>query len=78
MGEWVEGLNTFAEHGVHCAWYRDQAQAVELARHYLDNPEQRRQIADAGRRHALEHHTYAHRVRLLLERRGYPLAQTIS
>lgn len=77
LGEWVEGIEAFGRNGVHCAWYRDPEEAVQLVRHYLDHPEKRREIAETGRRHALEHHTYAHRVRLLLEGRGYPLAQTI-
>jgi hypothetical protein len=78
LGEWVDGIEAFGRDGVHCAWYRGPPEAVELARHHLDHPEERRTIAEAGRRHALEHHTYAHRVRLLLEGRGYPLHQTIS
>jgi spore maturation protein CgeB len=77
LGEWVEGIEAFGQHGVHCAWYRHPEEALQLVQHYLDDPEQRREVAETGRRHALEHHTYAHRVRLLLEGRGYPLAQTI-
>lgn len=77
LGERVEGIEAFGRHGVHCAWYRDIDEAVALVRHYLDRPDERRKIAQAGRRHALDHHTYAHRVQLLLEGRGYPLDQTI-
>jgi len=62
---------------VHCAWYRNLEHGIAQVRHYLDRPEERARIAEAGRRHALEHHTYAHRVRLLLEGRGYTLPQTI-
>jgi spore maturation protein CgeB len=78
LGEWVEGIDALATGGVHCAWYRDLAEGIELIRYYLDHPEERGRIAQAGRRHALEHHTYAHRVRLLLEGQGYQLPQTIS
>jgi spore maturation protein CgeB len=78
LGEWVEGIEAFGRNGVHCAWYRNTDEAISLVRHYLDRPEERRWIAESGRRHALAHHTYAHRVRLLLEGRGYPLDQTIS
>jgi spore maturation protein CgeB len=73
LGEWIEGIETLARHNMHCAWYRDPDEAVALIRHYLDRPEERRKIAEEGRRHALEHHTYAHRVRLLLEGKAYPL-----
>jgi spore maturation protein CgeB len=78
LGEWVQGIETLAQGGVHCAWYRSPEDAVELVRHYLDHSEERKKVAEAGRRHALEHHTYAHRVRLLLEGRGFSLPQTIS
>jgi spore maturation protein CgeB len=78
LGEWVDGIEVFGKGGVHCAWYRNLDEGIELVRHYLDHPDQRRLIVEAGRRHALEHHTYAHRVRLLLEGRGYALPQTIS
>jgi hypothetical protein len=71
LGEWVEGLEAFARNGEHCAWYRDPAEAADLVRHYLEHPEERQAIASAGRGHALAHHTYAHRVRLLLDGRGY-------
>lgn len=76
LGEWVDGIEAFARDGEHCAWFRDADEAVALVLRYLGDPERRRQIAAAGRRHALAHHTYAHRVRLLLERRGYELPQT--
>jgi spore maturation protein CgeB len=78
LGEWVQGIEALGADGVHCAWYRSLDEGVELVRHYLDRPEERRKIAEAGRRHALEHHTYAHRVRLLLDGRGFALPQTIS
>ena len=77
LGERVEGIEAFGRHGVHCAWYRDADEAIALVRYYLDRPTERARIAEAGRRHALDHHTYAHRVQLLLEGRGYPLDQTI-
>ena len=78
LGEWVDGIDTFGADGVHCAWYRNLPEGIEKIRYYLDRPAERRRIAEAGRRHALEHHTYAHRIRMLLEGRGYPLPQTIS
>ncbi len=78
LGEWVDGIVALAADRVHCAWYRDIEEGIELARHYLSHPLERRQIAEAGRSHAIEHHTYAHRVRLLLEGRGYQLGQTTS
>jgi spore maturation protein CgeB len=75
LGEWVSGIDWFARDGEHCAWYRGPDEAVAQVRRYLADPEARRRIAEAGRRHALAHHTYASRVKLLLQGRGYELDQ---
>jgi hypothetical protein len=76
LGAHVEGIESFAADGLHCAWYRDPAHAAELTLHYLAHPDQRTRIAREGRSHALAHHTYAHRLTLLLQGKGHPL-QTI-
>ena len=73
LGPYVEDIEHFAADGVHCAWYRDPPHAAELTRQYLDQSDQRERIARAGRTHALANHTYAHRVALLLEGKGYSL-----
>jgi spore maturation protein CgeB len=73
LGPYIEGIESFAADGVHCAWYRDPAHAAELTHHYLAHPEERVRIALAGRAHALKYHTYAHRLPLLLQGKGYPL-----
>ena len=73
LGRRVEDIECFARDAVHCAWYRDPGHAAELVRHYLLDPAARERIALAGRAHALAHHTYAQRLALLLEGRGYPL-----
>jgi hypothetical protein len=76
LGQQVPGIAGFAAGGRHCAWYRSAEEAAELAVQYLAHPDERRRIAEAGRAHALEHHTYAHRLELLLAGRAYPLSQT--
>jgi hypothetical protein len=73
LGRHVEGIETFAVGGEHCAWYHDAKEAASLTRHYLSQPSERECIAKAGRAHALAHHTYAHRLALLLEGKSYPL-----
>jgi Glycosyl transferases group 1 len=73
LGRYVEGIESFAADGEHCAWYRTPGQAAELVRHYLEHPVERDRIARAGRAHALAHHTYAHRLELLLAGKSYPL-----
>jgi hypothetical protein len=77
LGRRVDDIESFAKDGLHCAWYRDETHAAELTRQYLSQPDARDRIALAGRAHALGHHTYAHRLALLLAGKGYPL-QTIS
>jgi spore maturation protein CgeB len=74
MGQHVPEIDAFAADRRHCVWYRSAEQAAELARHYLAHPDERQRIADAGRAHALEHHTYARRLELLLSGQSYQLA----
>ena len=73
LGAWQPGSDDFARNGEHCVWYRDADEAVALAERYLAAPEERAAIAAAGREHALSHHTYAHRLPLLLEGRGHTI-----
>jgi hypothetical protein len=73
LGRYVNGIESFAADGRHCAWYRSPAEAAELTRHYLDHPAERERIANAGRVHALAQHSDAARLALLLAGKGYPL-----
>jgi Glycosyl transferases group 1 len=73
LGRYVAGIESFARDREHCVWYRDARQAAELVRHYLGRQQERERIASAGRAHALAHHTYAHRLALLLAGEDYPL-----
>jgi hypothetical protein len=73
LGPYVLDIEHFAEGGRHCAWYRSPADAAEQVQHYLARPDERHAIAEAGRAHALEHHTYARRLALLLAGREYEL-----
>ncbi|HET9293056.1 MAG TPA: glycosyltransferase [Gemmatimonadales bacterium] len=78
LGPFVEGINQMAQDGVHCAYYRDPDECLAQVGRYLASPGERRAIAAAGRAHAMEHHTYAQRIRLMLEDRGYPLDRTFG
>jgi Glycosyl transferases group 1 len=73
LGPYVQDIEIFARDRVHCAWYQDSADAAELTRYYLRHPEERDRIARGGRQHALDHHTYAHRLRMLLQGQEYPV-----
>lgn len=71
LGEHVPGVEQFAAPGRHALWYHAVEEGVALAREYLADPAARLAIAGAGRAHALAHHTYAHRLALLLAGQGY-------
>ncbi|MGH7526022.1 MAG: CgeB family protein [Gemmatimonadales bacterium] len=78
LGPRVPDIESFAAGGRHCAWYGDAADAAEQVRHYLSRPDERARIAWAGREHALRHHTYAHRLTLLLEGREYQVGRSTA
>lgn len=61
----ADGLDEFFTDREHLVVYNDE-NIIELAEHYLRNPEEREAIADAGRREALASHTYEHRVEDIL------------
>ena len=78
LGPYVRDIECFAVGQRHCAWYRSSSDAAEQVRHYLARPEERRRIAEAGRAHALRHHTYARRMELLLSGRAYEVRDAVS
>jgi spore maturation protein CgeB len=69
----VAGIQAFAREGEHCLYYGDTTEALDAVRWALAHPEERARLAAAGRSHALGHHTYAHRLKMLIEAREYPL-----
>jgi hypothetical protein len=75
LGPWVEDIESLAAGGRHCAWYRSPSDAAAQVRHYLAHSDERDRIARAGRAHALQHHTYAHRLELLLAGREFELTR---
>ena len=78
LGPRVPDIERLAAGGRHCAWYESPADAAAQVQHYLARPGERATIAAAGRAHALKHHTYAHRVELLLAGRAYDLGPSAS
>lgn len=54
------------QEGVHFVGVRSEAEIMERVRYYLDHPEDRRQIAEAGREKVLRGHTYDRRAEQLL------------
>lgn len=47
--------------------FDDEKDIVEKADYYLDNPEERRKIADRGQKRAYKEHTYMHRSKQILK-----------
>jgi len=63
----TEDLNDLGlRDGEHLATYRTLEEAVEKTRHYVAHPEERVRVAEAGRKVALERHTYFDRTLSLL------------
>lgn len=60
------GLEDLFQDKKHLVLY-DEASLMDLADYYLSNPVEREQIADQGRWEVMRAHTYAHRVRQIIE-----------
>ncbi|HDN67792.1 MAG TPA: methyltransferase domain-containing protein [Firmicutes bacterium] len=60
------GLNELFRDREHLVIYRNQQELVELARYYLEHPEEREEIARKGREEALAKHTFDHRVEQMM------------
>ena len=60
------GVSEWFTPGEHLVTYRDPAELRELVLHYLDHAGERMRIARAGRDKVLTHHTYRHRMGVLV------------
>lgn len=65
---YVEGIEHLFTDGKHLRFFPagDFDELDRLVSYYLEHDDERRQIAEEGRRHVLEHHTYVHRMDALL------------
>jgi len=59
------GIHEWFKEDQHLVIYRNLDELKEKVQYYLDHPEERQRIADAARKHVLEHHTYEQRLRQL-------------
>ena len=50
----------------HIVFYRDTEELISLVKYYLANPEERKVIAEEGRKEVLRKHTYRHRIEEIL------------
>lgn len=66
---WVEGIDEHFKDGEHLRLWPlgDWSELGSLIEHYLAHDDERRRIAEEGRRHVRENHTYAVRMRQLTD-----------
>lgn len=72
--EYQPELERFFRVGKEIACYTDRADLVRQIRHYLAHPEQRAEIARAGRKRCLAEHTWAARFRAAFAQAGLTIA----
>ena len=73
VGPHVPGIDQFAQDREHCRWFHSIDEFLEQIRELVSDPDMRQAMAVRGRAHALAHHTYDHRMRMLLTGAEYPL-----
>lgn len=64
---WFPGIEEIFKNHRHLVWFKDEAEAVELAGYYLKNKGKRDRIARAGHREYLKKHTARHRINQMLK-----------
>jgi 2-polyprenyl-3-methyl-5-hydroxy-6-metoxy-1,4-benzoquinol methylase len=62
------GQSELFRSGVHLETYREADELIDKIRYYLAHDDVRERIAAAGRAEALAHHTYRHRMEVILQR----------
>jgi spore maturation protein CgeB len=67
LTDWVEEIDAAYKEGEHLACWRDLKELRQKIAYYLSHDEERRAVARRGHEHFLRHHTYAARVRRLLD-----------
>ena len=60
---YVPGIEDLFTDGEHLAWFRDEEECLEKIAYYVDRPEERARIAQAGYELACRRHRYHHRLR---------------
>ena len=70
LTEYVEGIEEYFHIGKEIECFKDRNEALEKIRYYLENEEERKKIAEAGRIAALERHTWEKRLREVFDEFG--------
>lgn len=66
LTNYVPGMEELLEPGREVAVFHSPSEAVELTRYYIKAADERRRMAEYGRRRVLAEHTYRHRMQSLL------------
>lgn len=67
LTNYVPGMEEVFTNREHLVWYRSEEECISLVREYLEKPDERYRIAEAGYRYVHEHHTFHHFVDRILE-----------
>lgn len=65
VGPWVPGIDAMARDREHCRWYRNSDECAAIVLELLAHPVERRAMALRGHQHAMAHHTYDARLKVL-------------
>lgn len=70
ISDYVKSADENNVFGGHLPMAESPEEFREMIDHYLKNEDERNELAEKGRRHVLKHHTYFHRVAIMLENIG--------
>jgi spore maturation protein CgeB len=66
LGARTPGVDRMLLDGVHCGWYSNLGECIQLTRRYLADRKERERVRAAGEAFVRTHHTYDQRVEHLL------------
>jgi hypothetical protein len=67
MCQHVEGIEEVLEPGKEIVTFQTEDEMIDMIRYYLENDDQRKKIARAGRQRVLKDHTYEVRIRQMMQ-----------
>lgn len=67
LTRYFPGLEEVFVNKKHLVWFYTIPEAMKLIKYYLRHTEQRQQIGREGRREVVEHHTWEHRIKEMIE-----------
>jgi len=68
LSKYIPGLEKYFENKKDLVWFNTEEEALELAKYYLDHPEEAEEIGKNGAKKVLEEHTYFCKAKELLEK----------